>query len=103
MDSIKVEVFLTSCQSGLEFYASDSLSTLAPGMDTTKLLAAKIETFPPYKNFYGFFNYGVYTCTEFPPHSRFLKIKYIGESQLSRVEIIYSKIEPPDPDIITIP
>lgn len=103
LDSIKVEVFLTSCQSGLEFYASDSLSTLAPGMDTTKLLAAKIETFPPYKNFYGFFNYGVYTCTEFPPHSRFLKIKYIGESQLSRVEIIYSKIEPPDPDIITIP
>ena len=102
MDSIKVEVFLTGSQSGLELYSSDSLGTLAPGKDSLKLLAAKIETFPPYKNFYGFFITAFYSCTEFPPHSRFLKIKFTGEEQLSRVEIIYSKIESPDPDIITI-
>jgi hypothetical protein len=102
IDSIKIEAFLTSSLSGLEFYASDSLGALAPGKDSLKILVAKIETFPPYKNFYGFFNSAVYSFTEFPPHSRFLKIKFIGEAQLSRVEIIYSKIESPDPDIITI-
>jgi hypothetical protein len=103
MDSIKVEVFFTGAQSGLSFYASDSLSTLVPGKDMQRLLAAKVETFPPYKNFYGYFNPAVYTCAEFPVHSRFLKIKFNDEAQLSRVEIIYSKIEPPDPDLITVP
>ena len=102
MDSIKVEVFLTGSQCGLEFYASDSLSTLTPGMDDSKPLAAKIETYPPYKNFYGYFDPAVYTCTEFPANSRFLKIKFEGEAQLSRVEIIYSKIQQADPDIITV-
>jgi hypothetical protein len=102
IDSIKIEVFLTTSQSGLDFYASDSLGGLAPGNDTPNHLAAKIETFPPYKNFYGFFNPAVYSCAEFPPNSRYLKIKFIDDAQLSRIEIIYSKIATPDPDIITV-
>jgi hypothetical protein len=93
IDSIRVEVFLTNGQCGLDFFASDSLSTL-------KSLAAKVETFPPYKNFYRFFTPAVYTCAEFPPNSRYLKIKFNDVAQLSRVEVIYSKIERPDPNIV---
>ncbi len=96
MDSIRVEVFLTKSQCGLDFFASDSLTNLKP-------LAAKLETFPPYKNFYGFFTPAIYTCNEFPPDSRYLKIKFNDTAQLSRVEIIYSKIEKPDPNIVTVP
>lgn len=33
--------------------------------------------------------HAVYTCTEFPSHSRYLKIKFKDETQLGRVEIIY--------------
>ena len=95
IDSIKVEVFLTSSQCGLDFFASDSLSSLKP-------LAAKIETYPPYKNFYGFYTPAIYTCDEFPPDSRYLKIKFNDVAQLSRIEIIYSKIEKPDPDIVSV-
>ncbi|MGB8317554.1 MAG: hypothetical protein WCE54_05490, partial [Ignavibacteriaceae bacterium] len=80
---------------GLDLFASDSLNTFKP-------LNAKLETFPPLNNFYKFFVPAEYTCAEFPLNSRFLKIKFNGEAQLSRVEIIYSKIEKPDPDIITV-
>jgi len=95
IDSIRVEVFLINSQCGLDFFASDSLNNFKP-------LAAKMETFPPYKNFYGFYNPAVYTCEEFPPNSKFLEIKFNDSSELSRVEIIYSKIEKPDPNIITV-
>ncbi|MDR3625996.1 MAG: cellulase family glycosylhydrolase [Ignavibacteriaceae bacterium] len=101
IDSIKIQAFLTGSNSGFELYASDSLNTLEPGKDIAKLLPAKIETFPPYKNFYGSFNPAVYSCIEFPAHSKYLKIKFTGEAQLSRVEIIYSKIDEQNPDIIT--
>ncbi len=95
IDSIRVELFLTNSQCGLDFFASDSLNNL-------QQVAAKIETFPPYKNFYGFYTPAIYTCNEFPPDSRYLKIKFNDTSQLSRVEIIYSKVEKPDPDIVTV-
>ncbi len=93
IDSIKIEVFLTGSQCGLNLYASDSINTFKP-------LAAKFETFPPYSNFYNFFTPAVYTCGEFPPDSRYLKIKFNDPAQLSRVEIMYSKIVKPDSDII---
>ena len=96
MDSIRVEVFLINGHCGLDFYASDSLSSL-------NQLSAKIETFPPYKNFYKFYTPAVYTCEEFPAGSKYLKIKFNDTAQLSRVEIIYSKIEKQNPDIITVP
>ncbi len=95
IDSIRVEVFQTSTQCGLDLSASDSLTTLRP-------LGAKLETFPPYRNFYRFFTPALYTCAEFPPNSSYLKIKFNDISQLSRVEIIYSKIHKPNPNIITI-
>ncbi|HUI29545.1 MAG TPA: hypothetical protein VLX91_04975 [Candidatus Acidoferrales bacterium] len=94
IDSFRVEVFLTNGECGLDFSASDSVNTLKP-------LGAKVETFPPYKNFYRFFTPAVYTCAEFPPNSRYLKIRFNDVAQLSRVEIIYSKIENPDPNIVT--
>ncbi len=103
IDSIKVEVFLSppyspesSSLCGLDFYASDSLNTLEP-------LAARIETFPPYKNFYEFYTPAVYTCDEFPAGSKYLKIKFNNTAQLSRVEIIYSTLQGKDQDIITMP
>lgn len=95
IDSIRVEVFLTISQCGLDFSASDSVGTLKP-------VNAKIETFPSYKNFYRFFTPAVYTCSEFPPNSRYLKIKFNDVAQLSRVEIIYSKVEKPDPNIVKV-
>jgi len=95
VDSIRVEVFLTNSQCGLDFFASDSLGTLKP-------LAAKLETFPPYRNFYRFFTPAVYTCAEFPSGSRYLKIKFNDQAQLSRVEIIYSRMVKPDPNIVTV-
>ena len=92
IDSICVKVYLTGGQCGLDFFASDSIATLKP-------LAAKVETFPPYYNFYRFFTPAVYTCGEMPPDSRYLMIKFNDAAQLSRVEIIYSKIHKPNPFI----
>ncbi len=95
IDSIIVEAFFTKGDCGLSFYASDSLSNL-------KQIPAKVETFPPYFNLYGAYVPAMYTCGEFPEHSRFLKIEYEGPSELSRVEIIYSKLRKPNPDIVTL-
>ena len=104
MDSIKVEVFLmppsnmiSGNQCGLDIYASNSLND-----SSFTILNTKMETFPPLNNFYKFFIPAVYTCAEFPLNSKYLKIKFNGEAQLSRVEIIYSTIKKPDPDIVTI-
>ena len=104
IDSIKVEVFfmppsniVSGNQCGLDIYASDSLND-----SSFKILNTKMETFPPLNNFYKFFIPAVYTCAEFPLNSKYLKIKFNGEAQLSRVEIIYSTIKKPDPDIVTI-
>lgn len=91
IDSIRIEVFLTHSQCGLDFLASDTLNSMKP-------LAVKIETFPPYKNFYGFFTPAVYSCNEFPTNSRFLKIIFNDTVQISRVEIIYSKADSEDQD-----
>lgn len=102
IDSIKVEAFLAPPYGknidnpcGLSFYASDSLTKFIP-------IAAKIETYPPYRNFYKFYTPAVYTCGEFPPQSTYLKIKFNGIAQLSRVEIIYSMLKKTDPDIVTV-
>ena len=103
MDSIRIEVFLTPVNGeqvpgkcGLDFYVSDSLTSFKP-------LDVKLETYPPLKNFYGFYTPAVYTCEEFPVNSRFLKIKFNDVAQLSRVEIIYSTINPADPNIVEAP
>jgi hypothetical protein len=102
IDSIKVQVFFMPPadstnynQCGLDLSASDSLNNF-------KILNAKLETYPPLNNFYKFYIPAVYTCSEFPVNSMYLKIRFNTEAQLSRVEIIYSKVEKPDPDIITV-
>jgi len=102
MDSIRIEVFLIPTkgeqipgQCGLDFYASDSLTRFTP-------LAAKLETYPPLENYYGFYTPAIYTCEEFPANSKFLKIKFNNVVELSRVEIIYSTIQPPDPNIVEV-
>lgn len=95
MDSIVVEAFFTKGQCGLTFYASDSLRNF-------RKIPAKLETYPPYFNFYRFYTPALYTCAEFPAHSRYLKIVFDGGSELSRVEIIYSRIPEPNPDIVTL-
>ncbi len=95
IDSIAVEAFFTKGQCGMTFYASDSLSTV------TKV-AAKLETFPPYTNFYHFYTPAMYTCSEFPANSKYLKIQFDGDSELSRVEIIYDRIPEPNPEIVTL-
>ncbi len=95
IDSIIVEAFFTKGQCGMTFYASDSLTTF-------REIPAKLETYPPYSNFYQFYVPALYTCAEFPANSRFLKIRFDGGSELSRVEIIYSKIHRPNPEIVTL-
>lgn len=98
IDSISVEVFLTNSQCGLDFFSSDSAATLDAPFHK---LGVKIETFPSYRNFYGFFTPAVYTCAEFSPNSRYLKIEFNDVAQLSRVEIIYSKLKRANPNIVT--
>ncbi len=95
IDSISVEAFFTKGECGMTFYASDSLNTF-------KKVSAKLETFPPYTNFYNFYTPALYTCSEFPANSRYLKIEFNGGSELSRVEIIYDRIHEPNPEIVTL-
>jgi mannan endo-1,4-beta-mannosidase len=100
IDSIRVEAFLTNAevtgsQCGLDFFASDSIETMKP-------INVKVETFPMYRNFYRFFTPAIYTWSDFPPNSRYLKIRFDDATQLSRVEIIYSKVEKPNPNIVTV-
>lgn len=95
MDSIIVESFFTKGQCGLTFYASDSLNTF-------REIPAKLETYPPYFNYYHLYTPALYTCAEFPPGSKYLKIQFNGGTELSRVEIIYDKIPEPNPEIVTL-
>lgn len=95
IDSIVVEAFFTKGQCGMTFYASDSLTTF-------REIPAKLETYPPYFNFYHFYTPALYTCAEFPARSKYLKIQFNGDSELSRVEIIYSQIREPNPEIVTL-
>jgi hypothetical protein len=91
VDSIKIQVFITGSYCPIELFISDT-SLATDTVNSFQLLNPKIETFPPYKNHYGFYTPAIYTCDEFPENSRFLKILFKKEAQLSRVEIIYNKI-----------
>jgi mannan endo-1,4-beta-mannosidase len=95
MDSVEVRVFLTKSQCGLTLLAADSLNNFVP-------LGAKMETFPQYINYYGFFTPAIYSCAEFPEHTKYLKILFNDEAELSKMKIIYSEIQPENPDIITV-
>ncbi|MBK8723829.1 MAG: hypothetical protein IPL95_16745 [Saprospiraceae bacterium] len=59
-------------------------------MDSLSEMTAKVESFPPFKNVYGFLIPFNFTCEEFPINTKFIKILFKEESQLGRVEIDYS-------------
>ena len=79
----KVFAFTDNSASGVTILASESLENFSP-------LITKLETFPPYKNFYGFFAPVVYTCEEFPVNLKYIKILFNKGVQLSRTEIEYT-------------
>jgi hypothetical protein len=85
IDSIKVKLFFTTGPVGVDFSAADTSSEF-------KSVAAKLETFPSVLNFYNYFTPAEYTCAEFPPDSRMLKIKFNDDVQVGQVEIIYGTV-----------
>ena len=95
IDSVKVQFFFVNGQNGLDISVADSSMNFKP-------IGAKLETFPPYINYYNAFTPVVYTCAEFPQNSRYLKIKFNDDAQLSRVEIIHSTLAVPDPDRVEV-
>ncbi|MEJ2506773.1 MAG: cellulase family glycosylhydrolase, partial [Ignavibacteriaceae bacterium] len=84
ISSFLVDVFMRNNVCGISLLAADSLDNFTP-------LAAKIESFPPRKNVYGFLTPVKYSCDEFPYGTRYVKILCNDEAQLSRVEIEYTK------------
>jgi hypothetical protein len=95
IDSIKMQIFLTGDNCPIEILVSDSLPFGVDTLGKFNLLMPRIETFPPYKNNYGFYIPAIYTCSEFPENTRFLKILFKGEAQLGKVEIIFNKTNTP--------
>jgi hypothetical protein len=83
VSSFKVYAFIDKPACGIFILSSDSLENFIP-------LTAKTETFPPYKNHYGFFTPVVLICEEFPLNIKYIKILCEDNIQLSRVEIEYS-------------
>jgi len=84
ISSFLVDVFMRNNVCGITLLASDSLNNFTP-------LAAKIESFPPQKNVYGFLTPVKYSCDEFTEGTKYVKILCNDEAQLSRVEIEYTK------------
>ena len=84
ISSFLVDVFMRNNVCGISLLAADSLDNFTP-------LAAKIESFPPRKNVYGFLTPVKYSCDEFPYGTKYVKILCNDEAQLSRVEIEYTK------------
>jgi len=81
--SFKVDAFARNNICGITILTSDSLENFSP-------IIFKLETFPPHKNVYGFLTPVTYTCEEFPENTKYIKILFNDEAQLSRVEIKYS-------------
>lgn len=82
--SFKVNAFMRSDVCGITLMAADSSENFVA-------LASKIESFPPRKNVYGFLTPVIFSCDEFPVGTKFIKILCNDESQLSRIEIDYTK------------
>ena len=80
--SFKIYAFDNEPGCSATLSASESLENFSE-------LSTKTESFPPYKNAYDFFNPVIYTCEEFPPNTRFIKISFNADVQLCRTEIEY--------------
>jgi mannan endo-1,4-beta-mannosidase len=81
--SFNIFAFARTFVCGVMLQASDSL-------DNFQTLTSKLETFPPFKNVYGFLIPFKLTCGEFPANTKYIKILFNEESQLGRVEIEHS-------------
>lgn len=81
--TLKVFSFTRSSICGVQVFAGSSIDSLIEVM-------AKVESFPPYKNVYGFLIPFNLTIEEFPVNTKFIKILFNEESQLGRVEIDYT-------------
>jgi hypothetical protein len=82
--SFKVYAFVNN-PDGVKILNSESLENFTP-------VTTRLETFPPYKNVYGFFNPTIFTCEEFSANTRYIKILSEDAVQLCRVEIEYTGI-----------
>jgi len=83
ISSFKVFAFARKSVCGITLLASDSLNNFSE-------LTMKLESFPPFKNVYGFLIPITLTCEEFPISTKYVKILFNEESQLGRTEIEYS-------------
>ncbi len=81
--SFKVFAFARTSVCGITLLAADSLNNFTE-------LNTKLESFPPFKNVYGFLIPVTITCEEFPMNTKYVKILFNEESQLSKTEIDYS-------------
>jgi mannan endo-1,4-beta-mannosidase len=82
--SFKIYAFDNKPGCSVVLSASDSLENFSD-------LTTRTEDYPPYKNYYKFFNPVIYTCEEFPPNTKFIKISFNDDVQLCRTEIEYTK------------
>jgi len=81
--SFKIFAFARTSVCGITLLAADSLNNFTE-------LTTKLESFPPFKNVYGFLIPITITYEEFPTNTKYVKILFNEESQLSRTEIDYS-------------
>jgi hypothetical protein len=81
--AFKIFSFARTSVCGVQIFAGNNLDSLSE-------MTAKVESFPPFKNVYGFLIPFNFTCEEFPTNTKYIKILFNEESQLGRVEIDYS-------------
>ena len=81
--SFKIFAFARKSGCGMTLLASDSLNSFTE-------LTTRLESFPPYKNVYGFLIPFTITCEEFPANTKYVKLLFNEESQLGKIEIEYS-------------
>lgn len=82
ISAFKVFAFARTSLCSVKILAGNSLDSLIE-------VTTKIESYPPYKNVYGFLIPVELTCEEFPAETKFVKILFNEEYQLGKVEIDY--------------
>ena len=82
INTIKIEVFTKSNVCSVSLFASESTENFTE-------LSTRLQSFTPFKNVYGFLIPFTVTCEEFPENTKYIKIFFNEESQLSRIEIDY--------------
>lgn len=82
ISGFKIFAFTRKSPCGIQILAGNS-------PDSLQEIAAKTESFPPYRNVYGFLTPFELTSEEFPPDTRFVKLLFDDEYQLGKIEIDY--------------